>query len=269
MTGRAACARAVPGRAPWTQALPDRAVFAWRLHAQTAGRPSVHPGALRPGGFASAQGPWPKGEQWRAAVHGRGRGAGGQAHGFSLVIVLLLLAAVALGSVHALKLSSGSARAAGGFRMQALAWQAAEAALRYCEAQLMLLDAQRPAALREAAMPVTQPSSPAWALASRWQGDAVLSPPTEWWRPEDAAVGNWPSPQCLAERQPWGDLQVYTVTARGWPPGPRLSPGLGVPGTGTVVWLQSVLLLDAAAGPAAPALRGRVQRRILQSPVAG
>ena len=71
-------------------------------------------------------------------------------NGVSLIIVLIMLAVIALMSAATLRNASSNERVSNNFRMQVLAQQYAEAALRYCEAQLTLADTSRVDALREA-----------------------------------------------------------------------------------------------------------------------
>lgn len=177
--------------------------------------------------------------------------SGSTSRGFSLVMVLILLGALALASAHTLKSASGSEKVATSFRMQALALQSAEQALRYCEAQLLLSDAQRVGVLRDAALPVTTAAAPAWTRAALWSSGALASP----------AVGaGTPSPVCMAEKQTVSSGQVHVVTARGLSPDWRGDTAAATLG-GSAVWLQSIVLIQADS------VRERVQRRILQPPL--
>lgn len=171
--------------------------------------------------------------------------------GFSLVMVLVVLGALALASAHTLQSASGSEKVAASFRLQALALQAAEEALRFCEAQLLLPDAQRLAPLRQEALLTASANAPAWSQAALWSTGVLVSPPGS------AAV---PPPVCFVEKQPLDAGQLQVVTARGFSPdwrGDAARASLG----GSAVWLQSIVLIDAGH------LRERVQRRILQPPV--
>jgi hypothetical protein len=173
--------------------------------------------------------------------------------GFSLVVVLILLGALALASAHTMRSASSSAKVANSFLMQAMALQAAQTALYFCEQQLRQPEAQRLAQLLDAALPVGTEAEPVWLLASRWSSDKVLSPPTEW-------LASGVLPVCMVEKQALGIGHVHVVTARGFSPdwrGDKEAATLG----GSAVWLQSMLLVDAGQ------VRDRVQRRLLQPPV--
>ena len=69
--------------------------------------------------------------------------------GVSLIIVLIMLGVIALTSAATLRNASSNERVSNNFRMQVLAQEYAEAALRYCESQLTLADATRVDALKE------------------------------------------------------------------------------------------------------------------------
>ena len=179
------------------------------------------------------------------------------AQGFSLVMVLILLAGLGLGAAATARLNVLAHKVASGQRMQALAWQAAELALRYCEDQLLLPDASRPAGLQEAALPVSTPQAAAWQDAARWRPALMQSPGGRW----PALAEGPPTPGCLVEKQAVGAGSVYVVTSRGFGPDWRGDPGSGLTSSGSTAWLQSLLLVDADV------LRERVRRRLLQAPL--
>lgn len=177
----------------------------------------------------------------------------GAQRGFSLLMALLILGALALASASALRSAVGAEQVSTGFRMQALAAQAAELALRHCEA--LLLTGQWPEVLGAAPL---APGAQAWAERAAWSSAAVRSPPEQVWLPPGEASPPWPPPVCLGEHLALSGGQVQRVTARGFSPDARLSQGSLT--AGSEVWLQSVLLIDAGQ------LRQRVQRRVLQAP---
>lgn len=175
-------------------------------------------------------------------------------------MVLMLLTGLALASAALMRLSAGTEQVATGFRMQALALQAAEAALRHCEAQVLLPDAQRPAAWAEAALPLTTPAAPAWTSRTAWLPGALPGPPQALWLPPGADSPPWSPPVCLVERQSLDGGQLHVVTARGFSPDWRGDASAATL-WGSSVWLQSIVRVDAGQ------LREKVQRRLLQPPV--
>lgn len=181
--------------------------------------------------------------------------------GFSLVMVLILLGALALASSQALRASSGTEKVGMSWRMQGMALQSAEAALRYCEAQLLLPDAERVPALREAALPVAAAPAPAWAQAARWAPGNLSSPPASWWAAPALAGGPGLAPVCLAEKQPLESVHLLVVTVRGLSPDWRGEASTGATLGGSAAWLQSILLIHEGA------VRNRVQRRLVVPPL--
>lgn len=186
---------------------------------------------------------------------------GRPSRGFSLVLVLLLVSALAVSAVATWRMAAGSQRVASGFRIQSLALQAAEAALRFCERQLLLADALRPASLQEASLPTSSPASPLWAAASSWRQPGLPGPPAPWLQPAGGSGLAVPQPVCLVERQALGSGQVHVVTVRGFSPDWRADAVTGTTVAGSVVWLQSVQLVHAGQ------VRDRVQRRLVQTPL--
>lgn len=181
--------------------------------------------------------------------------------GFSLVMVLILLGALALASAQALRASTGTEKLGISWRMQGMALQSAEAALRYCEAQLLLPDAERVPALREAALPVATAAAPAWAQAVRWAAGHLTSPPASWWAAPALAGGPGPAPVCMAEKQPLESVQLLVITARGLSPDWRGEASTGATLGGSTAWLQSILLIHQGA------VRNRLQRRLVLPPL--
>lgn len=179
--------------------------------------------------------------------------------GLSLVLVLVLLAALSLGAVASLRHVAGTHKVGSSFRMQTLAWQAAQAALRYCEGQLLLPDAARASGLREAELPQASALSPAWKQAARWQPGQAPTVPPAWW--DAAQARGVPAPACLVETQPLASGRVHVLTARAFAPDWRGDAASGRTDAGAVAWLQAVLLIDGGV------VRERVQRRLLQPPL--
>jgi hypothetical protein len=162
--------------------------------------------------------------------------------------------------------------------MHWLAEQYAEAALRYCQSQLLLADAQRVGSLQEAALMPINASAPGWANPQTWSGSggafASLTSVTQAFvESSDSAFVPQRLPQCVVERQALpllqngvsvGSADVYVITARGFSPDYRESP----PGarSGAVVWLQCRLSVQRAAPGDTGTLADRVWMRIINPP---
>lgn len=186
--------------------------------------------------------------------------------GLSLVIVLVLLAVMSLSAAGLLRQAVATEKLGSNFRQQALALQYAETALRYCESQLARADTDpaRNASLREAQLPTTQASNPAWNQAASWASTARLTVlPQAEVQSSSSPAPTLRLPECLVEKQLLGSEQIYVITARGFGLGYRADPLTGQSVTGAVVWLQSTVFMDRQA---ATPLQDRVWRRLL-SPV--
>lgn len=175
--------------------------------------------------------------------------------GISLIIVMIMVAIVGLTSAAAIRNATSGERATNNIRMQNLAQQYAEAALRYCESEVSKADADRVATLRDANIVQTafQVIPAAWAQSVTWTGAAgsggasssrTVVPQTQI-KSVNSSVTPTTLPQCVAERQVMSDGNIAVVlTARGFSPGYTADAVSGLTTGGSVVWLQSILLLQ-------------------------
>ena len=200
--------------------------------------------------------------------------------GVSLIIVLVMLGVIALMSAATLRNASSNERISNNFRMQVLAQQYAEAALRYCETQLTLADASRVETLREANL--SGSAAPAWRQRGSWTGaggtgstaasrttvpEAVVVSASSAFKPGQL-------PECVVEKQALAGGVVYVITARGFSPD-YTADARGFSVTGSVRWLQTLVAIQrsvVADPPAEPnlsagTLTDRTWRRILNPPI--
>jgi Tfp pilus assembly protein PilX len=200
--------------------------------------------------------------------------------GASLIIVLVMLVVIGLTSAASLRNASSNERVSHNVRMHWLAEQYAEAALRYCQSQLLLADAQRVSSLQEAALiPINATAAPGWANPQTWSGSggafaSLTSVAQAFVESLDSTFVPHVLPQCVVERQALpllqngvsvGSADVYVITARGFSPDYRESlPGAR---SGAVVWLQCRLSVQRAAPGDAGTLADRVWMRIINPPV--
>ncbi len=171
--------------------------------------------------------------------------------GISLIIVMIMVVIVGMTSAAAIRNATSGERATNNIRLQGLAQQYAEAALRFCEGEVNKVDADRVATLREANIVQT----PFGALAAAWEnplswtgaGGASASRttlPIAQIKSDDSSVTPTTLPQCVAERQVLADGGlVMVITARGFSSG-YTANGSGVTTGGSVVWLQSISYLE-------------------------
>ena len=198
--------------------------------------------------------------------------------GASLIIVLVMLVVIGLTSAASLRNASSNERVSHNFRMHWLAEQYAEAALRYCQSQLLLADEQRVGSLQEAALMPINAGAPGWANPQTWSGSggafaSLTSVAQAFVESSDSAFVPQRLPQCVVERQALpllqngvsvGSADVYVITARGFSPDYRESlPGAR---SGAVVWLQCRLSVQRAAPGDAGTLADRVWMRIINPP---
>lgn len=189
---------------------------------------------------------------------------GGDGHqyqsGVSLIMVLIMIAVIGIFSASAMRGAMSNDQATNSIRVQNLARQYAEAALRYCEGQLQAEDSTRTATLREGVLIQQQfdaiaGNSQGWAQANTWT-DAVGSGGVANSRtvvPAGVVSSDVSStlpakmPECVAEKQylTAGNADpdnAYVVTARGFSPD-YSSNANGTTKSGSVVWLQSTISL--------------------------
>ena len=178
--------------------------------------------------------------------------------GVSLVIVLILLVVIGLTAASAMRGATSSQRVTNNVRMDNLAQQYAEAALRFCEGQLQLADAARVNTLKVAVIPavdmtIVNPQG-AWEQAVSWTGAAgaggasstrTALNASQYSTAGISSIVPAQPPECVAETQTLAGSPTFTVTvvtARGFSPD-YARDGAGNTTSGAVVWLQSILNL--------------------------
>lgn len=160
--------------------------------------------------------------------------------GVTLLVVMVMLVVIGLVSASAMRQAANADLISNNARLEHLAKQKAETALRFCENSL-IKDPATPAA------PI-QPSSttaPAWKNFDNWHGSAKTAvdlSTNDHQSSDQTAAGPNKAPQCMIEYSPLGNT-IYIVTARGFSPDFR-EDGDGRTETGAVVWLQSTLSLQ-------------------------
>lgn len=182
--------------------------------------------------------------------------------GVSLIIVLIMMVIIGLTAASAMRNATSNERATNNQRLDNVAQQYAEVALRYCEGQLQLPTAQRVATLQTAVIPTVPTgvtATAAWEMPTTWTGvpganagDASAtrtSVPANYLSAGNASyvplAGSPQVPECVVEiqSQPAPSTLTYTlVTARGFSPD-YARDGNGQTTSGAVVWLQSILNL--------------------------
>lgn len=188
------------------------------------------------------------------AIHPRsGLPGASRQNGISLIIVLVMLVIISLTSAAAIRNATSDERVTNNIRMQNLAQQYADAALRYCEAQIAKDDADetRVATLKEANIVETAlGATAAWNRAITWTGAggasaSLTSIPEVQIKSGSSSFKPTTLPQCVVEKQVLADGQkAYVITGRGFSPDYTVNAGTGATTGGAVVWLQSTLVLN-------------------------
>jgi len=175
--------------------------------------------------------------------------------GISLIIVLIMLVIIGLTSAAAIRSATSGEKLSNNMRVQNLAQQYAEAALRFCEAEVAKADADRRPTLMEAkiftpanlavATPATQWNDPATWNNTGGAKDSLTPIPVDQLKSVDSSFSPTVLPQCVAEKQVMNDLKIaYVITARGFSPDYTADAATGATTSGSVVWLQSTLYLE-------------------------
>jgi Tfp pilus assembly protein PilX len=168
--------------------------------------------------------------------------------GISLIIVMVMLIVIGLTSAAAIRNATTGEKFTNNIRVQNLAQQYAEAALRYCETEMGKATADRVATLADAnIITVAVGAATGWENTLTWTGTggasasktALLEARV---KSSDSAFKPSKMPECVVEKQTLADTtSSYVVTARGFSPDYTSDSSTGVTTGGSVVWLQSIL----------------------------
>jgi len=167
--------------------------------------------------------------------------------GITLIIVLILLAVLSLLTSVSIRGSSSNEEISNQSRLRALALQAAEAGLRYCENNVQQNALNNSKGFAPTAAPASGTTYD-WETLSHW--DAVTAPSYLRTPATYSAAGDTNGrayfarrPECMSQYLTINDPKVVLTTARGL--GPDVPSGKnGSPPDGTEVWLQSVMTLN-------------------------
>ena len=172
--------------------------------------------------------------------------------GVLLIIVLIVLALLSLLASVSIRGASSSEQIANQARLKSLAQQAAEAALRFCEAQVQAFTLDSSKGFAPQAAPVGAPVTYSWQNMSNW--DAIDAAVNAFVGTGNLKTVNFTSfgdagtatyfkrpPECMAQYMAVANTKVFVATARGF--GPEVGAKDGNPPVGTEVWLQSVVTM--------------------------
>lgn len=171
-------------------------------------------------------------------------------NGSSLIITLIMLVIIGLTAAASMRGAISSEKVVNNLRVEALAQQYAETALRFCESQLSLPSASRVSTLQDSQLtPTVAISAAQWQVSTTWTTtpSAVLTTiNAAQFVDVNSTIqsANVPAPQCFVERVSLlGGSTSFVVTARGFSPDYTANSD-GTTKSGAVVWLQSLIALN-------------------------
>ncbi|WP_230178914.1 hypothetical protein [Aquabacterium sp. CECT 9606] len=164
-----------------------------------------------------------------------------------LIVVLIMLVVIGLVSAAAMRGALTADQISNNARLENLAKQAAQIALRFCEAQLVPTPR---ITIYPAPTDIGTDTKATWETYAHWSGPQAgikaTTVPESYLKATDSYAPRT-LPQCLVENSRFSP-NAKIVTARGFGPDYDATRA-----SGSVVWLQSVVSLQPAATPTTPA----------------
>ncbi|HEX5686454.1 MAG TPA: hypothetical protein VFY73_20690 [Ideonella sp.] len=158
--------------------------------------------------------------------------------GVALMVALVMLVIIGIASVSIMRGALSSDLIANNTRVQSLAMQAAQIAMRYCEDEVVKVRGGGPPTI------IIQPAGAhKWDEFANWKDSAIVNTvPDTYMKSDDSTFVPSTMPQCIVDSQTFGSTEVFQITARGFSPD-YSADGDGNTESGSVVWLQSMLRL--------------------------
>jgi type IV pilus assembly protein PilX len=172
--------------------------------------------------------------------------------GVVLVVALILLMVLSILASVSVRGASSTEQVANQTRLKALAQQAAEAALRFCEVQVQSNALDGTKGFVPQAAPVGAGTKYSWETLANWDAtDAATNPfvatgnlkNVAFSAAGDAGANTYfkRPPECMSQYLTVGNTKVFVTTARGF--GPEVAAKDGTVPKGSEVWLQSVVTM--------------------------
>lgn len=175
-------------------------------------------------------------------VHLSGRAK--EERGIVLVLALILLVIISMVAIMSVKGSISGEQVSNNLRSNAVATQAAETALRFCENEV--LSGVTTLVINDLPVAGTETIPNLWATRANWTAAMANTATAAITNSTDAAGRTLNTlPQCMIEKYPLVTLQgapprdSYLITARGFSPDYAVNGGQVI--SGGEVWLQSIL----------------------------
>jgi type IV pilus assembly protein PilX len=170
----------------------------------------------------------------------RGRRLPSRQRGVALIVALVVLVIIGLTSAAVMRGALSSDLVTNNTRVQTLASQAAQVALKYCETKLLA-----PPPIDIILLDVPVDGTMAWTVFGNWTNvNLVNTVPDEYMKSELSSFAPSRMPQCIAQRSTAGAAPTIVVTARGFSPDFQADPDSGATVAGSVVWLQYILAVN-------------------------
>ena len=169
--------------------------------------------------------------------------------GIVLIMSLIMLVVISMLATMSMRNATSSEAVSSGVRTTALASQAAEAALRFCENTTVQISGGAAAPAGFNILPTSTP--PIWQSTANWDQvtTSVYLVPLATVNNADGYATYQRSPECMIERVPVvtamgavSNTSTYVITARGF--GPEVAATAGIRPVGSEVWLQSTIELN-------------------------
>jgi type IV pilus assembly protein PilX len=162
--------------------------------------------------------------------------------GMVLAIALIMLAVLSILASMSIRGASSTEQVANQSRLKALAQQTAEAALYFCEQQVLANSIDAANGFAPEAAPVG--TTYTWESIDNWD----TRPSADLRRIPVAAAGDTGSaayftrpPECMSQYMSPNDGKVFVTTARGFGPDVKTTAN---PPEGAEIWLQSIVTLQ-------------------------
>lgn len=167
-------------------------------------------------------------------------------HGVVLIIALVLLVIISLLAVASVRNAGSNEAVAGNVRTVELATEAADIALRHCEASLLkIVGGTDPYTTTFTAANIADTGTPTqWQSMANWDanGSAVYVLPLSLLNQADMLTTYKRPSECMVEKMPSassGVSALYVVTVRGFGPEVTAADAFRTRPNGTEIWLQS------------------------------
>lgn len=165
--------------------------------------------------------------------------------GVVMIITLILLVVLSLLSTYTIRGATSAEQVSNQSRVRNLAYQAAQAALRYCETEVQLHEVDSTKGFAPEAAPVGAPLAYHWQNLANWDGVGTYAAlkTVAFTAAGDAGgvVYFKRSPECMVQYLKSGDNKTFVTTARGF--GAEVAAKDGSVPSGTEVWLQSIVTM--------------------------